>query len=415
MDNVKEIEKRVEGEKWQEALQKAYKKNNKEVTVEGFRKGAAPYDIFVKKMGIQSLYPDAVDFSADTVYAEALKEANIEPVVQPLMDITKLDSEGVTFKFTFISKPKVTLGDYKNLGLKRKEAKVTKEEINAEIKKLQEQMAEIIPKENGQVADGDTAVIDFEGFVDGKPLDGGKGENYPLEIGTHTFIPGFEEGLIGMSVNETKELNLKFPEDYVADLKGKDVKFNVTIKEIKTRVVPEVNEDFYQDIGYENIKTKEEFEAEVKKSLLEQKNAAIEDEFIEKCLAKASDNLKVEINEEIIDDEVHRMIHQFEDQLRMHGIKLEDYTKITGMTHEKLHENMEPEAIKRIKYRYLLEGIAEAEKIDFTDKEVDAKAQELADNYGISLDELLKAYGSKDVVKYDMKMHKALEILKDNN
>ena len=218
-----------------------------------------------------------------------------------------------------------------------------------------------------------------------------------------------------MKIDEEKELNLKFPDDYVADLKGKDVKFDVTVKEIKQRIVPELNADFYQDLGYENIKTEEEFLDEVKKVLLDRKNAEIDDEFLEKCLDKASSNMKVEINKEIIDDEVHRMIHQFEEQLRMQGIKMEDYMSITGITHEKLHEQMEPEATKRVKYRYLLEAIADNEKVDFTDEEVQARSKEMAENYGITEEELLKAYGSLDVVKYDMKMHKAMEILKENN
>ncbi len=415
MKNVKTIEITIEGESWTKSLDKAFKKKNKEVKIEGFRKGMAPKELYIKKMGIESLYMDAVDDALNEAYKKALDEAKVIPVVEPTIDIASIDKDHVTYKFTIISKPEVTLGEYKNLGLKKPKASVTKEEISTEIKKLQNQLAEISPKENGAVEEGNTAVIDFEGFVDGKPLDGGKGENYPLEIGSHTFIPGFEEGLIGMTIGESKELNLTFPENYVADLAGKKVKFNVTIREIKERIIPELNEEFYKDLGYEDIKTVEELEAEVKSVLLERKNAEIDDAFIEDCLAAASKNLKVEINPEIIDDEVHRMIHQFEDQLGMQGIKLDDYAKITGMTHEKLHEQMEPEAIKRIKYRYLLEAIADTEKIDFTKKEVEAKTKEMADNYGISVDELLKAYGSDEVVKYDMRMHKALEILKENN
>ena len=415
MKNVKEITITIEGEDWQKALDKSFKKKNKEVTIDGFRKGTAPKEIYIKNFGLESLFMDAVDFVMDEAYSKALEEAKAMPVVEPKLDIKEINENKVTFMFTIISKPEVTLGEYKKLGLKKEKAKVSKEEIDAEVKRIRDQFAEIAPKEDGVVEVGDTAVIDFEGFVDGKSLDGGKGENYPLEIGSHTFIPGFEEGVAGMKIGETKELNLKFPDDYVADLKGKEVKFNVTVREIKQRIIPELNEDFYQDLGYDNIKTEEEFLNEVEKVLLERKNAEIDDEFVEKCLDKASSNMKVEINPEIIDEEVHRMIHQFEDQLKMQGIKLDDYMAITGMTHEKLHEQMEPEATKRIKYRYLLEAIAEAEKIDFTEEEVQAKSKEMAENYGITEEELLKAYGSLDIVKYDMKMHKAIEILKENN
>ncbi len=415
MKNVSEITITMEGEAWQKVLDKSFKKRNKEVKIDGFRKGSAPKDIYIKNFGLESLFMDAVDFVMDEAYKKALEEAKSMPVVEPKLDIEEINENKVTFKFTIISKPEVTLGEYKNLGLKKEKAKVSKEELDAEIKRIRDQFAEIAPKEDGAVEVGDTAVIDFEGFVDGKSLDGGKGENYPLEIGSHTFIPGFEEGVVGMHLDETKELKLKFPDDYVENLKGKEVTFNVTVREIKQRIIPELNEDFYQDLGYDNIKTEEEFTKEVEKVLLDRKNAEIEDEFVEKCLDKASSNMKVEINPEIIDDEVHRMIHQFEEQLRMQGIKLEDYMAITGMTHEKLHEQMEPEATKRIKYRYLLEAIADKENIDFTDEEVAAKSKEMAENYGITEEELLKAYGSRDIVKYDMKMHKAIEILKDNN
>ncbi len=415
MKNVKEIEIKIEGETWENALDKAYKKKNKEVKVEGFRKGTAPKNIFIKKFGIEALYMDAVDFVMDEAYQKALDEAKITPVIEPKLDITSISEKEAVFKFTITAKPEVTLGEYKKLGIKKETVKVTKEEIDEEVSKLQNQLAEIAPKEKGKVEKGNTAVIDFEGFVDGKALDGGKGENYPLEIGTNTFIPGFEDGIIGMAIGETKELNLKFPEDYVADLKGKEVKFNVTVREIKERIVPELNEDFYKDLGYENIKNETEFRKEVENVITERKTADIEDAHLEKCLEKASDNMKVELSEDIIDEEVHRMIHQFEDQLKMQGIKVEDYMQITGMTHEKMHEQMEPEAIKRIKYRYLLEAIADAEKIDFTEEEVNKKAEEMASNYGITVEELLKAYGSNEIVKYDMKMHGALEIVKNNN
>lgn len=415
MKNVKEIEIKIDGETWEKALDKAYKKKNKEVKIEGFRKGTAPKNIYIKKMGIESLYMDAVDFALETAYPKALEESKLAPVIEPKVDITSINDKEVVFKFTITAKPEVTLGEYKNLGIKKETVKVSKEEIDEEIAKLRNQLAEIAPKEKGKVEKGNTAVIDFEGFVDGKPLDGGKGENYPLEIGSNTFIPGFEDGVIGMTIGETKELNLKFPEDYVADLKGKEVKFNVTIREIKERIVPELNEDFYADLGYENIKTEEEFRSEVEKVITERKTADIEDAHLEKCLEKASSNMKVELSEDIIDEEIHRMIHQFEEQLSMQGIKVEDYMQITGITHEKMHEQMKPEAIKRIKYRYLLEAIAETEKIDFTEEEVNKKAEEMASNYGITVEELLKAYGSNEIVKYDMKMHDALEIVKNSN
>lgn len=411
--NVITKEIKIKGKEWEKCLDIAFKKKNKDVKIDGFRKGSAPKDIFIKKFGIESLYMDAIDGAVDNAYKKLLEEEKITPVCEPKLDVKTINEKECILEFTFITAPEVTLGEYKNLKVKKPTAKVTKEEIKEETERLRNQFAEIKVKDaKAKVEVGDTAIIDFKGYVDGKVLDGGTGENYPLEIGTHTFIPGFEEGLVGLKVNEEKELNLTFPENYTEDLKNKDVKFEVKVNEIKTRVLPELNEDFYLDLGYEDVKTKEDFESKVDETIKTRKNAEIEDQYIEDCLSKASDNMKVDINEEIIDDEVHRMIHQFEDQLKMQGLNIEQYYEFSGMTHEKLHEQMEPEATKRIKYRYLLEKVAEVENIEVTDEEADKQADEMAANYGISKEELLKAYGSLEVVKYDIKMRNAIEVIK---
>ena len=413
--NVHEITIKIEGKEWEEILDKAFKKKNKEVKVDGFRKGCAPKDVYIKKFGIESLYMEAVDGAVDSAYKKVLEDNKLIPIIEPALDVKTINENEVEFVFTIITKPEVTLGEYKNLGIKKETAKVTKKEIEEEIEHLRTQFAEIVVKEEGTVEVGDTAIIDFKGIVDGKELEGGSGENFPLEIGGHQFIPGFEEGLVGVSAGEEKVLNMKFPDDYVADLAGKEVEFTVKVNEIKTRELPEIDEDFFKDLGYEDMKTKEELEKEVEKVLVDRKNAELEDAHIEKCLEKAADNMKVDINDEIIDDEIHRMIHQMEEKLAMQGLNIEQYYEFTGMTHEKLHEQMHDEAVKRVKYRYLIEAVAEAEKIEFTDKEIKDKAKEMADNYGITVDELIKAYGSLDIVKYDMQMHQALEIIKSGN
>ncbi|MCR5787735.1 MAG: trigger factor [Bacilli bacterium] len=414
--NVKEVEIKFEGAEWEKYLDKAFKKKNKDTKIDGFRKGQAPKDMFIKKFGIESLFMDAVDFAIDDAYKKALEESKIIPVVEPKLDVKSIDKDKVEFKFTIVSKPEVKLGEYKNLGIKKEKVKATKEEVDNEVEALRTQMAEIVSKdEKGKVEEKDTAVIDFIGYVDGKELEGGKGENFPLEIGSHSFIPGFEEGLVGMKSGETKTLELEFPKDYVKDLAGKKVKFDVTVHEIKTRKLPELGEEFYKDLGYEDMKTEADFRKEVESVLVERKQKELDDKFLDDCLDKAADNMKVEINDEIIDDEIHRMIHDVEHKLQMQGLTIEQYYEFTGLTHEKMHEQMHDEAVKRIKYRYLIEAVADAEKIEFTKKEVDAKADEMAKNYGITKDELLKAYGSDEIVKYDMKMHKALEIIKENN
>lgn len=413
--NDEKITIKIEGEEWQKALDKAFKKKAKEVKVDGFRKGAVPKDIYLEKFGIESLYMDAVDDCINDAYKKALDQSKIEPVIEPKVDVSQIDKDSVTFEITITGKPEVKLGAYKDLKIKKDKVEVSKEEIDEEINHLREQFAEIRVKEEGEVEDGDTAVIDFKGYVDGEELEGGSGENFPLEIGSHTFIPGFEEGVTGMKVDEEKDLDLQFPDDYVKDLAGKKVTFHVILREIKTRVLPDIDENFFKDLGYDEVTNAEELAKEVEEVIKNRKQNDIDDRFIEEVLSKASDNMQVELPEEIIDDEVHRMMHQFENQLKSQGLDLEKYYQFTNTTHEDLHKNMEPEATKRIKYRYLLKAVAEAEKIEVTEEEAEKDAEEMAQNYGISKEELIEAFGSMEVLKYDAKMRKTLEFLKNNN
>ena len=413
--NVHEYEIKLDSA-WKEALDKSFKKKVKEVKVDGFRKGTCPKDVYIKKFGIESLYMDAVDFALSDAYRKLLDDnKDLVPALEPKVDVTGISDSNIIFKFTVITRPEIELGEYKNLGIKCEKAKVTAKEIDEEIKKMQEQTADLVVKDGGTVEEGNTAVIDFKGYVDGELLDGGSGENFPLEIGSHSFIPDFEEGLVGHKSGEEVTLNLTFPENYVENLKNKDVRFDVKINEVKARVLPELNEDFFKDLGYDDVKTVEDLKKKVKEHLEEEQNHRLEDEHLEKCLDKAVGNMKVDINEEIIDDEVHHMIHQYEEQLKMQGLDINKYYELTGQTHDDLHKQMEGEATKRVKYRYLIEEIAKKENIDFTKEEVEKEAKTMAENYGISVEELIKAYGTIDIVKYDMTMHKALEIIKENN
>ena len=412
MNNVKKIVKEYNGEVWTKAIGSAYDKIKKDVTVDGFRKGMVPFDMFVSKNGVEPLYNDAIDILLTTEYKKVFDELKEIPVVQPSIDIKNISKDAISIEYTFISSPEVELGAYKNLGIKKETAKVTVKEVKEEIEKLQAKYAEIQVKETGKVENGNTVVIDFEGFLDGKTFEGGKAENYSLEIGSHTFIPGFEEGLIGMSTGEEKDLNLTFPENYTEELKGKDVTFKVKVNIIKEKVLPEINEDFFKDLGYDDVKTKEELEAKIKEQIKTRKEADIENKYIDECLEAATSNMKVEINPEIIDDEIHRMIDQMSEQLKMNGLTLEQYMQFTGMTHEDLHKQYEEMATKRVKERFLLENVAKIEKIEVTDKDAEAKAEEMAKNYGMTKEELLKEFGGLDMVKYDMKMRAAINIVK---
>ncbi len=414
MKNVKEIEIELKGKEWKEILDETFKKKVKEIRVDGFRKGSVPKEVYIKKFGIESLYMDATDAALQTAYKKLLEGNKIEPVVEPRVDIKHICEEDVTFIFKIISRPSIKLGAYKALKVKKEESKVTKEEIDAEIEVLRNKFAEIVVKEDGEVAVGNTAIIDFEGFVDGNPLEGGSGTDFPLEIGSNTFIPGFEDGLVGMKVGESKELKLKFPENYTESLKNKEVLFKVTIKEIKDRVLPELNKDFYADLGYEKITDEKGLRKEVEESLKARKTIDIENMYIENLLEKASNNMKVDINPEIVEDEIHRMIHQYEDQLRMQGISLNQYLEFTKSSMEDLEKNMNPEALKRIKYRYLLEEIAKKEKIEITDADAKKEAKKLAENYNLEEADFLSKFGGIEMVKYDLQMRKAIEILKNN-
>lgn len=411
MKNVHDIEIEIKGSEWEEILDSTFKKKNKDLKVDGFRKGKCPKSVYLQKFGIESLYMDAVDVACGKAYTNALRENNLIPVCEPKMDVKEIDKDHVKFTFTIITRPEVKLGKYKDLDVKKDEVKVSKKEIDEEVARLCSRFAEIVVKENGEVLEGNTAVIDFEGFVDGKPLEGGNGSNYPLEIGSHTFIPGFEEGLVGLKVGETKELDLRFPDEYTKELAGKDVKFKVTVREIKERVLPELNKDFYADLGYEDIETEEQFRKEVKKVIEERKKEEAKNKYLDDVLEAASKNMEVEINPEIIDDEVHRMINQFGEQLRMQGLSVDQYLQFTGLKHEDLHKQMEPEATKRVKYRYLIEEVANAEKIEISDEDANSEAEDMAANYDVSKEEFLTHFGGLEVVKYDMRMRKALEVL----
>ena len=413
MKNVKELEYIIKDKEWEKLLDESFKKNVKNAKIDGFRKGHVTKDMYIKKFGIESLYRDAMDLGLDVAFKKVMTDnKDLVPVIEPSVDIKEIDEKHIKYVFTIITKPEVKLGKYKALGIKKEKATATKEEINQEIENLQSRYAEIVVKENGSVANKNTAIIDFEGYVDGKKLDGGTGENYPLEIGSNTFIPGFEEGLIGMKVGEEKELKLKFPENYTEELKNKDVTFKVKVNEIKERVLPELNKDFYEDLGYKDVKTKEDFEKKIKEVIIKRKDASNEDKYINECIEKAVSNAKLEINHEIIHEEIHRMMHQMEDQIRMQGLSLDQYLEFSHMSREQLEDQMHPEAENRVKARYVLEAIAEEEKFTISDKDAEKEAEKMAESYGMTKEQLLTEFGGLEVVKYDMKMRKAIETVK---
>ncbi len=413
----KQIEIKIDGKKWEDALDKAFKKANKKAKIDGFRPGHAPKEVFLKKYGKESLYMDAADAVLNDAYEQMLNEnKDVELVAQPEIALKSIDEKGVTFNFTLTTRPEVKLKKYKGLKVKKESAKVTKEEINHAIDEMRSRYAETMNKENETVEDGDTAVIDFEGFKDGVAFDGGKGENYSLKIGSGTFIPGFEEQLVGMKKGDEKEIKVTFPKDYHAeDLKGKEVTFKVKVNDVKTTVIPELGEEFYADLELEGVNSKETLEATVKDMIKTRKEANVENKFIDDLIEAAIKQIEVDVPHVMIHDEIDRMLRQYEENLRMQGLTLEQFYKFTNSDEQALRDQMHEEAEKRVLSRFMLEEVAKAEKIDITDKEAEEEAQKLAEKYQMEKDEFLKMFGGLDMIKYDQKMRKAIEVLKENN
>lgn len=409
----KEILIKIEGENWKNSLDKAFKKLNKDAKIDGFRPGKAPKELYIKKYGMTSIYMEAAEMNLDDAYKTMLEKNGDEVIVaQPKVEISAVCDDYVEFKFTLTLKPTVKLGKYTSLGVKKEEVEVTKEEIESSLNDMRERYIENVDKE-GTVALNDVAVIDFEGFVDGVSFEGGKGENYSLKIGSHTFIPGFEEQLIGLNVLDEKEIKVTFPEDYHAsNLKGKEATFKVKIKELKEQKLPELDEDFFNDLGMEGINTKEALEKQLEENIKARKEAEAENKYIDNLLAEAAKNTTIDIPEVMIEEEIERIIKQYEEQLKMQGITLEMFYKFTASDEQALKEQVKGEAKNRVTYRLMLEEIASKENIEITDSQALEEASSLASKYQMDKDEFLKVFGGLEMVKYDLKMHKAIEILK---
>jgi len=408
----KVINYKVEGNVWQEAQDKAFTKLNAKAKIDGFRPGKAPRAVFEKKYGAIEIYTEAADKLIQERYTKILTEDKLLPVVEPKVEIVKLEQDILEVNYTIILDPEVKLGEYKNLTVKKEKVKVSKEEIDTRVDALLKDYAELVVKE-GKVEKGNIAIIDFEGFKDDVAFEGGKGENYSLEIGSNTFIPGFEDGVIGMSKDEEKDIELTFPEDYgVEDLNGAKVVFKVKVNEIKERVIPTLDKDFFEDLGMKDISTEEELRKQIEEEIKEQKEHEAEHKYIDALLDKASSNMEIEIDEEITDAEAERMYGEFMQRMSMQGITEDLYLQYANTTKEHIISHMKEEAEKRVKNRYLLEAIVKEEKLETTEEEVNNEAEEMSKKYNMTKEELIKAIGGLDMLKYDMTMRKAVDIIK---
>lgn len=413
--NIHEVSTKIEGESWKKALDKAFAEKQKTVKVDGFRKGKVPREIFEKKFGKEALFIDAADMVLQEAYFKVMEESKLIPVVQPEVNLKSLDETGVEFTFKIVTKPEVKVNKYKGLNVKPGKVEVTDEEVNHELGHLLERYTELVTKE-GKVENGDVAIIDFEGFKDGVAFAGGKGENYNLEIGSNTFIPGFEEQIIGMEVGEERDLDLTFPEEYGApDLAGAKVVFKVKVNEIKEKHTRELDEEFFEDLGMEGIDTEDKLKAEIKESIKAQKEMDVENKYVDDLFEAVAKNTEVDIPEAMVEEEVTRLMGRFEEQMKMQGISLELYYQFTGSDEATLKSQMEKEAYKNVLYRLMLEEVMTQEKVEITPEEVEKEVEELATKYQMDKEDFLKEFGGKEMIQYDLEMRRVVELLKEYN
>ena len=416
--NVVKFEVKVEANKFNEALTRAYKKNVKNFNVPGFRKGKVPMNVVKQYYGVGVLLEDAVNFAIDGSYSEVLKENNIIPVDYPKIDVVEV-GEGKDFVYTaeVTVYPEVELGEYKGLSVEKKTYEVTEEEVSKKLKEMQEKNARVETKEEGTVENGNIAVIDFKGFVDGEAFQGGEGHDYSLEIGSKTFIDNFEEQLVGAKVNDTVEVNVTFPENYgKEELNGKPAKFEVTIKEIKVKELPELDDEFAKETS--EFDTIAELKADIT-TKLEAANAERADrEFEEAVINAVAENAKVEIPAVMVEKEVDKMVQNLQQRLQYQGLNLEQYFQFTGTDEEKMREYMRENAATKVKVDLVLEAVEKAENIDATEEEIKEKAVEVAKMYSASEDDKmveLLMQSQQAALRSDVITNKAVKFLLENN
>ncbi|MCL6424774.1 trigger factor [Bacillus subtilis] len=405
----------VDAETFKTALDDAFKKVVKQVSIPGFRKGKIPRGLFEQRFGVEALYQDALDILLPVEYPKAVEEAGIEPVDRPEIDVEKIEKgESLIFTAKVTVKPEVKLGEYKGLGIEKDDTTVTDEDVQNELKALQERQAELVVKEEGAVEEGNTVVLDFEGFVDGEAFEGGKAENYSLEVGSGSFIPGFEDQLVGLEAGAEKDVEVTFPEEYHAEeLAGKPAVFKVKIHEIKAKELPELNDEFAKDID-EEVETLAELTEKTKKRLEEAKENEADAKLREELVLKASENAEIDVPQAMVDTELDRMLKEFEQRLQMQGMNLELYTQFSGQDEAALKEQMKEDAEKRVKSNLTLDAIAKAENLEVSDEEVDAELTKMAEAYNMPVENIKQAIGSTDAMKEDLKVRKAIDFLVEN-
>ena len=414
--NMAKLTIEVSAEELEKAIQGAYLKQRNKISVPGFRKGKVPRQMIEKMYGVGIFYEDAANALIPTAYGKAYDECELDIVSQPKVEVVQLE-KGKPFIFTaeVAVKPEVTLGEYKGLSVDKVSNRVTAKEIDAKLEEEQKKNARTVVVEDRAVQDGDEVVLDFEGFVDGVAFEGGKGENYPLTIGSGSFIPGFEEQLIGVEAEKEVEVNVTFPEEYHSeDLAGKAAVFKCTVHEIKAKELPELDDEFAAEVS--EFDTLDAYKADIKAKIKEQKiadgNRKKEDQAVEKAVANAT----MEIPEAMIDTQVNQMAQDFAQRIQQQGLSMEQYFQFTGMTAESMMEELRPQAVKRIETRLVLEAIAKAENIEITDERIDEELAKMAEAYKMEVEKLKEFMGEneKEQMKMDLAVQEAVTFLVDN-
>ncbi len=402
-------------DKIKEGVDKAFDRTKKQLNVPGFRKGHVPRQIFNKMYGEEALYQDALNIVLPEAYKAAIKEAGIEPVDQPQVDVESMEKgEAWVLSAIVTVKPEVKLGEYKGVKVIKQSTRVTSKEVDEEIEKKREQQAELVLKEGKPAENGDTVTIDFDGSVDGVAFDGGKADNYDLVLGSNSFIPGFEDQLIGHNTDEDVDVNVTFPDDYQAeDLQGKDALFKVKIHEIKTKELPELDDEFAKDVD-EDVDSLEDLKVKTKEEIKSRKIQAASDAKETEAVQAAVDNAEIaEIPEAMLNEDVDRQVNQYLANMQQQGISPEMYFQLTGSSEDQLRDQLREGAENRVKTTLVLEAIVEAEKIDPSDDEVAAEIKDLAEQYGME-EKAVRSALSEDMIKHDVAIKSAVELIKDS-
>ena len=396
----------------QKGLTTAFNKVKGNLNVPGFRKGKVSRQVFNRMYGEEALYEDALNAVLPEAYEAAVKEAGIDPVAQPKIDVDSMEKgQDWVIKAEVTVKPEVKLGDYKELTVEKQDREVTEEDVDARIKREQEAQAELVIKEDEAAENGDTVVIDFEGFLGEETFEGGKGENYSLELGSNSFIPGFEEQLVGTKAGDSKDVTVTFPEDYQAeDLAGKEAVFKVTVHEVKAKEIPELDDEFAKDVD-DSVESLAELKEKYRAELTETKEKAAEDAKDEAAIRQAVENAEiVELPHSMVHDEVHRSMDEFLNNMQRQGISPEMYYQLTGSTEADLHTQFEGEAETRVKTNLVIEAIAKAEGLEATEEDIENEIKELSEAYNMPVDQIKRVL-TEDMLKHDITMKKAVELV----